>query len=315
MKTFVKEADVRYINVRLPNGRFAIGHVDDDGRLYLTDEESNPVDQEGNPTEGRPGSGKPGEEPKAGKPGGPEASGKGQTEYNITDKAFTAQLNSVMKDNKFDRVVRHRTKGKIDMKGLPRAEMKREDVFKKKSERKNRNYNVFILVDESGSMHGPKAHQAAETTRFLVEHLQSVEGVRVAVMGFNHVNTPHKEFDDVRQANYSGLEREILRVTDGPNSGCNHDYMAVKESFKRISKEHEGQNFLLYLSDGQPAGCEGPNDSVTIANLIRSAKGITTIGIGIQHDPEQIPHRIVINDLNELKPKILNALKAHIQRG
>lgn len=316
MPTALTPYDIRFVDVRLKDGRMTKGYIGTDGKLYVDDETTPP------PSGGGSGSATA-EETESGASSGSGAS-KGQDEMDgtpqvmpdVTDKNFVAQLNSVLRDNKYDRVVRHRTRGKLDMKGLPRAEMHREDVFKKKQERKNRSYNVLVLVDESGSMaHNNRERRAAEASRFLTEHLLNVEGVQVAVMGFNHVNTLRKKFTDKPLDNYAAMEQAIIKSVHSHEAGCNHDYMAVEEAFKVLSRQDEGQNFLLYLSDGEPAGCEGSNDPTVIANFIRSNHGVTTIGIGIQHDPQQIPSRIVIQDTDELKSKMLNALRAQIRRG
>lgn len=243
-----------------------------------------------------------------------------------TDKTFLERLRSVLKDNNTLRVSRHRLRGKLDLKALTRVETDRQDVFKHKGTQ-GLNYSILVLVDESGSMceqkfneetddyEGPqKRHVAGEVVRFLGEHLAKAEGIRFSVIGFNHTNKVYKTFDGT--CDYAELEQGIIARSNGPNASCNHDQHAVQAAFEALRKEDDKtKKILLYLSDGAPAGCIGDNDHQVIANDIRSATDITTIGIGILYEPMQIPYHITVDDLADLKPKILNALKAQIKRG
>jgi hypothetical protein len=84
----------------------------------------------------------------------------------LTDAVFRQQLKNIMIDNAFDRRVRGRKRGKLDMKSLYKVPAKRENIFTLKEARKNKRYNVLLLVDESGSMGGIKAKTAADCAVF-----------------------------------------------------------------------------------------------------------------------------------------------------
>lgn len=64
---------------------------------------------------------------------------------------FARAINSILKDNKFDRFVGNKRQGKLDFNNLARVAYS-DKVFKKKEARKNKKYNILVLCDASGSM-------------------------------------------------------------------------------------------------------------------------------------------------------------------
>lgn len=312
----VDKDDVKQLpHVQLNDGSVWETGFDQYSRLTLVKEIKPPPPQ---PGQSQPGQGQP-------QPGNPEPGSKaadsvasGDTKGHalpkapgagtppVTDRSFVQQLKGVLKDNQFDRVVRHRTRGKIDLKGLPRAAAKREDVFKKKEARLNRKYNVMVVVDESSSMGGIRINTAAKVTQYLANHLQNVEGVRVAVMGFNGDVMHFQRFTDPPQRHYDWLASGIVKICDGGTRG----YQALEEAYKEF--DHlEGKNILLYLTDGDV----GDESERRFATRITKQKDVHTVGIGIQVPARQFPVKIEVNDLKELKPRILGILRSHITRG
>lgn len=248
------------------------------------------------------------------------------------DKVFLAKLNSIMNDNKFDRRLRGRSKGKLDMTRLYKAETGSTSVFAQKSLRRNKQHNVVLVVDESGSMEGgaprSKIYTAAECTAFLAQHLDKIPGVNLAVIGFNHYMRLHKDFDEI--VDYSWLKALVVRAMF-VGGGDNADYHALLNAYK-ILERREGKNLVIFMSDGQPASCiycghhngvrtfaggyNDPDDIRAIQALVRNNEKLAkTIGVGIQSNATQTPQRIQVNDLAQLKPKILEILSKEIKRG
>ena len=85
--------------------------------------------QPSKPHEGGGWGGGQAEKPKPGKPTGP---------VNLKDETFKSRLKSIMQDNKFDRMLPGRRKGKLDMNRLAKVETGSTSVFKKKKKQQRK---------------------------------------------------------------------------------------------------------------------------------------------------------------------------------
>ena len=56
----------------------------------------------------------------------------------MKERVFKLALQSIMKDNVYDRVIRKRKKGRLDDKNLYKVAVNQENIFKQKQERKNK---------------------------------------------------------------------------------------------------------------------------------------------------------------------------------
>ena len=123
----------------------------------------------------------------------------------MKNSAFLLKLKSIMLDNKYDRVVRNRKRGKLDDKSLFKVALNRNNVFKKKQERDGKEYNIVICVDQSGSMHcNRKMETASELSEFLVKTFERVGNVNVSLVGFNSIISEYKSID-------KHLSREFMK--------------------------------------------------------------------------------------------------------
>lgn len=256
----------------------------------------------------------------------------------MKDGAFRERLASVMLDNKYDRRLRGRTRGKLDMKALFKVPTQSRSVFTQKQARKNKEYNIVLLIDESGSMAGSKARKAAEVAVFLAKNFDGLN-LNLAIIGFNNVIAVHKDFG--MSSNYNDLYKTIRSLNHGAGSGNNNDYDGMSRAYDMFKHTKEGKNVLLMLSDGSPTqshyssflDVKGDpekhierfyNQNLTpeqkkreehLHHLVNSNKDVVSIGIGIEEGGWQIPNHFVINDLKELKPRIIKELKRNIKRG
>jgi len=247
---------------------------------------------------------------------------------NTKDNAFAARLRSIMLDNKYDRRVRGRTRGKLDMNRLYKVPTGSRNVFLQKESRKGKNYNVVLLVDESGSMSGRKA-QLAESAVFLTKHLTDL-GINVGVIGFRQFVKVHKDL--VSKPDYDFIYKSIAAA-----GGDNADYDAMRRAYKMFEKAPAGKNIFIMLSDGAPVGyhhaitydINGKEENILprmpsgidydtrehFHHLVNSHKDVESIGIGIQAGGWQVPDHEVIQDVGELKKTIIKQLRKHITRG
>lgn len=292
-----------------------------------------------------------------------------EVEQPISDNVFRQRLANVMTDNMFDRRVRGSKRGKLDMMRLWKAKAGANNIFQKKQERKNKKYNIVLLIDESGSMchkdfkmvngegHCGRSRidVASEMAVFLA---RSFEGLNLdlAIVGFNSLIMTHKDFNE-KVDDYDKLQATIVQNTRHSIASYNHDLDAISKALKMF-KGREGKNLLYMISDGQPTcrgwvisgieGGESPskllgrdyeytdamgkkhqfwydknipastdrNNRVVIENYVNQHRDITEMyGIGINSDCWQMPEHDRIDDIEELKPKILAQIKSKIRRG
>lgn len=188
----------------------------------------------------------------------------------MKDPAFRARLSSIMLDNKYDRRLRGRTRGKLDMTRLFKAPTLAKNLFTQKQSRKGKAYNVILLVDESGSMCGGKAAAAAECATFLCHILDGIN-INTCVIGFNQNVMINKDWND--KTNYEELYSAIKTMGEGDkrfqrksdkrgsyyeyisDPGCNNDYEAMDFAYHHFAKAPTGDNILIMMSDGEPASC------------------------------------------------------------
>jgi hypothetical protein len=261
-----------------------------------------------------------------------------EAKKNMDDKVFRAKLQSVMLDNKYDRRLRGRSRGKLDMKALFKVPTQAKSVFTQKVARKNKEYSICILVDESGSMRSnDKCILAAELTCFLVKNFEGIN-INTCIIGFNNNISILKEFGG--KPDYTNMYSDISTRHHYNGDEENDDYDAMYRGYQ-VLKGVKGKKILLMLSDGKPDqgrsnyydinGKEedkskiekdmpkldrGEKEQKEHLNALANAnKDVVSIGIGIQEGGWQIPTNFMVKDLAMLKPKIIEILKKNIKRG
>lgn len=214
------------------------------------------------------------------------------------------------------------------MNRLPKVHTRSESVFLAKEARKNKHYNILLLIDESGSMiDRAKIVLAADCAVFLANNFKGLS-VDVAILGFNHNLHVRKRFGSPNQSR-AELEKMYSDICEQPfdDGGCNHDLAAFEHAttmFRDCKKT--GRNLIVWLSDGHPSSCAVGNGlqpvkskisdkHETISRVVNSHKDITTVGLGMLYDPRQIPQRVVINNLDELKTQFIQILRKQVVRG
>jgi uncharacterized protein YegL len=185
----------------------------------------------------------------------------------MEDSVFRARLANIMTDNMYDRKVRRRTRGRVDMTSLWKAEAGATNLFTQKQARKNKEYNIVLLIDESGSMRGDNIKAAASTATFLAKTFTGLN-LNLAIIGFNAFVAVHKDFDE-KLPNLPLLESAIIDIAGrgSMGSGHNNDYEALSYAY-RLFGGRKGQNFLIMLSDGDPAA------SVYVDSVLKNPKAL-----------------------------------------
>jgi cobalamin biosynthesis protein CobT len=258
----------------------------------------------------------------------------------MNDSVFRQRISSIMTDNMYERRVRGRTRGNLDMRSLYKVSTGSRNVFTEKMAKKGKQYNIVLLVDESGSMGNPgwgayKIDKAAECAGYLTEAFGGLN-INVAVVGFNKTLYHHKKFgikNDVAKmkrqiedrANGDDYDQFRDQLGEHPNRhdiACNHDFDAIAEAYKMLYNM-KGTNLVIALSDGRPncddcSSREYDQDKHRISRikaLIHDNERVAkTIGIGVLYDAEQFPNRILVNNIDDLKTELSKVLKKEIKR-
>lgn len=107
---------------------------------------------------------------------------------------LATKIGGILTDNKFDRFVGGKTRGKLDFSGLAKIAYSAK-VFKKREARNNKDYKVIVLADASGSMDGSRANSTGEALELLNTALQKTD-VQYALWSFNGDILSLKDFEE-----------------------------------------------------------------------------------------------------------------------
>ena len=264
----------------------------------------------------------------------------------MKDNVFLQRLRSIMLDNKNDRIVKKRRKGKLDGVNAWRAKTGTDKIFKDKQEKKGKRYSVVLLVDQSGSTMGYSMrkqkciHHLAKVARWMAESFEKVD-VDFAIIGFNEKLRIYKDFD-AKVKNYDELEENFqskrwIQQNGFVSESCtnfdedvsvfsgNHDYDAINMAY-RVLRQRKGEKILMVFSDGwphcdHPSLCTYPRElhkPQAITNLILDNPHVKTVGIGIDDDSVKgiYPNWIMTPSvtMEDVKTEVLKFLKKHIKR-
>ena len=281
--------DYRQIVVQLPDGTTKRGTVGPDGRLYIE------VD------------------PPQGNQQGGNGPGQGEAEtYRRSfgtlpdipkDLTFQQKLASILKDNAYHRITRNLKRGKLDMKRLWKVGTHTENVFKAKTDRRGKNYNVVLVIDESGSMNGAPIQQAAMVAAFLTDNFQSLK-IDLSVIGYANSTKIRKSFEETVAAQV--VQKRIIGNFMG---GGTNDHQALIEAYK-MCKDRDGESLVIVITDG-----DGMPSEVLRPLIAKNETVAKTFAIGIDADTPGYPQGIRAKDLDELKPMVLNIIKSQVHRG
>lgn len=225
--------------------------------------------------------------------------------------------------------------GKLNRKKLWKAENNETRIFTRKQNKKAKSYNIALVVDESGSMGGPKAATAAATTKTLALLLSRIPQVSLSITGFSALIRRYlKNGEKLTAKKLLKIERAIQKnpQEDSSGSGWNCDGFVMREIARTMPQE--GENIIIVLSDGNPCphgkteesriDCERQvghkvehteRDLKEVVSKIEKTMPNTHIGsIGIlTEDPAKFySHNQTVKNLKELMPTTLNLLKSFL---
>ena len=205
----------------------------------------------------------------------------------MKEHVFAQAINSVLRDNKNDRYVGNKKRGKLDFDNLARIGYS-DKVFKKKEARKNKDYSVLILCDRSGSMGGhsnkdsfwgaSRSDVVRDSIEFLTDSLNKTD-IQFAVWSFGNVVLTAKDFGErtpgsvvanryaehmnvraftcdrcrllgVNAASISSVCSSCGHMADNIGNGGNVDGLALHLALEEIHTK-KGEKIIIVLSDGE----------------------------------------------------------------
>jgi len=146
----------------------------------------------------------------------------------MNSKTFTKKINNILTDNKIDRFVRGKKRGKLDTKSLHKIQTNLK-VFKKKEERGNKEYYITLYLDLSLSMTNtvsysktnnviPRMTAMGIMVDELQETLSKINGIKTRIIFYSTNCYLFKDYsqnsvsviDKIHASNYYRLKRHYI---------------------------------------------------------------------------------------------------------
>lgn len=164
-----------------------------------------------------------------------------------------------------------RKRGSLDTRNLHKLFICRDDLFRKRVEKKEINTEIAICVDMSGSMRfDDKALMASKALYATAESLSHIRDLRLHILGFydNSVIELHRS--------PSPLSSRMGIIPDG-GTAC---AAAIHEAARSFSRNPRARKIIIMITDGDA------NDPDNFEEGIKELKknGVDILGVGIRDD-------------------------------
>ena len=177
---------------------------------------------------------------------------------------------------------RNRKAGSINVHALPNVAMGGERLFKRRQETEGIDSAVVIVLDISGSMfedynnpHAERMIAAIQTTSALLDTLTRA-GVATCVLTYGDYTAVLKPWD----MNYKKANDLMTRIETG---GGSNDYFAIRYGHGLLLQRTEERKVMFVITDG-----DGHRQRAREQAQRGERLGITTIGVGIQHNVSRV---------------------------
>jgi hypothetical protein len=182
---------------------------------------------------------------------------------------------------------------------------------------------VSLLVDLSGSMHGPKTDAAQAGTVLVAEALHRL-GIPFAINGFQDRLIRFADFHDglterVRAAvGEMPLEVEGRRPGGNNVPGYNDDGPCLREAAEQLLSAPADDRILIVVSDGMPAGRRSTEQDLrNVVRLLAREPQLRLIGVGIGPDTDHVrdfyPHSRASVGLDQFAGVLADLLRAVLE--
>lgn len=207
--------------------------------------------------------------------------------------------------NRFSRIfindqeeIVYKNAGKVDIKRMNNGKVTAR-VFDKRREPNNRTDTaIFLLIDESGSMMGPKARTARNVAISFAEVFAKLN-IPLYVMGF----TADTNGYDAVHNHYIAWKNTLtarMRLMDIQGRCNNFDGYSIRYATEILKKKNAANKLLIIVSDGYPACDRYCSNKIGISDTkdaIKNAKKIASVvGVGIGDVDKKIFTEMYGND-------------------
>lgn len=231
---------------------------------------------------------------------------------------YANKFNSILKDNSYKRFEgRYRT-GALNERRLYQHSLGKFNLFQRQNEIKQKNYEIILLVDESGSMSHGNNYQALKSSVFLTEVFSKLN-IKHSIYGFNGDYYTHKTKEQGIDQKVKRSLMDIVNNTHNHGAGYNCDGHWLLESFRKFSAE-DNEKILMVISDGHPAECGSHDDrdlKVSVRKVMQTPVKLIGIGVGdsgVSAVKTYYPKHVIVKDSKELPSKLMGVVKSMLHR-
>ncbi len=175
--------------------------------------------------------------------------------------------------------IRNLASGGVDPSRLFGLAIGDTDVFRKKGRDKHFDGCAYILIDNSGSMHGgAKFREACAAAAIIEEGFKGLMSLKIASFsdfGGKVIHQRIKGWEESLRKNCTWAYYRHKRPSGGNADGC-----SIGVATRELQKRHERKKLLVVLSDGQPT--EGSSNPIKLTkDKVAEARklGISVVGI------------------------------------
>jgi cobalamin biosynthesis protein CobT len=234
--------------------------------------------------------------------------------------------------------------GRLHAASLHRIKVGDDRVFSRKEEAVSLSTAITLLIDNSGSMSGPRMKLATETAYALGTVLNKL-GIAFECIGFTTNGNPGRDYlDALHQASRKypisrslplnmpkfkafderwtiPVQQRFAAVFGGQRPcqmNCTPEGCGLEFAAKRLLARPEERKILICMTDGEP-GTQGSTGYVPGLYVNQSRKmvesialaGVDVVGIGIQHagPTNYYPNSLVIQNVAEMPKLLMGVLK------
>lgn len=214
--------------------------------------------------------------------------------------------------------------GDLDEGSLHKLSYDCDNIWSQKTVSKLPDVAVGILVDQSGSMSGPKIEKAREVCIVLAEALKKIAGVRLYVYGHTANNGAQ---DLTIYEHYTPTSSDLLALGGISSHSNNYDGYAIKDVAKRLALDSAKRKYLFVIADGLPSGHgyggETAEKHVTsvckfVRDRLKIGLNAFAVGVGMQKAAFKRQygddHVVFIDDLMKCLPQIVRFLRNTLQK-
>lgn len=184
---------------------------------------------------------------------------------------------------------------------------------------------VGLLIDQSGSMSGPKIAAAREMCVVMATALQRIQGVQLYIYGHTANNRGEEDvtlFEHYRPD--TGNKLSNLGTIEALSN--NYDGFALKEAARLVSLAPAKRKYMFVIADGFPAGsgyggASARKHVASVVKFLRDRWRIHTYAFGVGIDDEKDfcaqygkEQTVFVDNVRACQNKIVRFLKNVLQK-